>query len=175
MKKKQQHKNINKADTTSKPSPPLFPLIFLVISSLFVGSIFTFVIQFRNAEVTRESCQVIETQFISYDARYRKTKVRQIVIDCSNGKSYFIDSASITSRLKADVSELIEFENITLLIHPNGNRIVEFTSEDGKLMEFEDTIAKFGREANGFVFHSNSFLQSVCLTLKFFHQEHFSM
>ena len=43
-------------------------------------------------------------------------------------------------------------ESITLLLHPNSNTIVEFSSSHGLLLTFEETINKLDGEATGFIF-----------------------
>ncbi len=50
-----------------KDPMPLGLAIGLLIVGILLGSVFTFGMQYWNAEVTRESCIFIETQFISYD------------------------------------------------------------------------------------------------------------
>lgn len=98
--------------------------ITLLVVGLLLGSVFTFRIQYWNADITRESCTKIETQFHAYDEIRQwkhRTRIKEIAIDCGNGERYFIDGVSINTDLRNALSELSEQENITRLIHPNGN------------------------------------------------------
>ena len=53
---------------------PLGLAVFLLIAGLFLGSVFTFGMQYWNSEVTREECTLIDTQFVSYkEIRQKKT------------------------------------------------------------------------------------------------------
>ena len=134
---------------------PLGLAIFLLIVGLFLGSVFTFGMQYWNSKVTREECTLLETKFISYK-EIRKPKrpieIKEIAIDCVNDERYFIDGVSINTDLRNALSELSEQQKISLLIHPNYNTIVEFTTENGNILAFNETIRKLGGEATGFLF-----------------------
>ena len=139
-----------------KRDPMPFGLaIFLLIAGLLLGSVFTFGMQYWNAEVTREECTLIDTEFVSY-TEMRKPKrpmqIKEISIDCANGERYFIDGVSINSDLRNSLSELSGHQNIRLLIHPNSNKIVEFSTKNGTILTFDETIRKLSGEATGFLF-----------------------
>ena len=134
---------------------PLGLAIFLLIAGLFLGSVFTFGMQYWNSEVTREDCTLIDTQFVSYkEIRQpkRPMEIKEIAVDCVNNERYFIDGVSINSDLRNSLSELSKHQKIYILIHPNSNTIVEFSTENGTILTFNETIHKLGREATGFLF-----------------------
>ena len=129
--------------------------IALLVVSILLGSVFTFGMQHWNAEVTQESCTLVETQFVSYQEIHqpkRPLHIKEIVIYCANGEQYNIDGVSINTQLKDALSALSEQENISLLIHPNSNTIVEFSTENGKILAFDETIRRLGRKATIFLF-----------------------
>ncbi|MBO5868179.1 MAG: hypothetical protein J6Q54_04655, partial [Oscillospiraceae bacterium] len=43
-------------------------------------------------------------------------------------------------------------QKICILSHPNSNTIVEFSTENGTILTFNETIHKLGEEATGFLF-----------------------
>lgn len=134
---------------------PLGLAIGLFVIGIFLGSVFSFGMQYWNKEVTKDSCKVVETQFISYEEirqLKRPTEVKEIAIDCANDERYFIDGVSINTKLKNALSALSEQENIVLLIHPNSNTIVELSTEDGTILAFSETIHNLDGEATGFLF-----------------------
>ena len=138
-----------------KDPMPLALAIGLLIVGVLLGSVFTFGMQYWNEEVTRESCTIVETRFLAYDEMRqpkRPIEIKEIAIDCADGERYFIDGASINTDLRNKLSLLCVQEIITLLIHPNSNTIVEFTSESGILLIFDETINKLGMEAKEFTF-----------------------
>ena len=134
---------------------PLGLAIFLLIAGLFLGSVFTFGMQYWNSEVTREDCTLIDTQFVSYkEIRQlkRPMEIKEIAVYCVNNERYFIDGVSINSDLRNSLSELSKHQKIYILIHPNSNTIVEFSTENGTILTFNETIHKLDREATGFLF-----------------------
>ncbi len=138
-----------------KGSMSLGTAIGLLVIGILLGSVFTFGMQYINADVTRESCDLIETQFVSYDEiRHlrRPMKIKEIAIDCADDKRYFIDGVSINTELINALSELSQYDEITLLIHPNSNTILELSSENANILMFDDTISKLGGESTRFLF-----------------------
>lgn len=134
---------------------PLGFAIFLLVSGLLLGSVFVFGMQFWNAEVTRDECISVETQFASYaEMRQpgRTAGIKEIAIECVDGERYFIDGVSINTNLTDALSKLPASERIHLLIHPNTNTIVEFYTETGQILTFDETIHKLDGEATGFLF-----------------------
>ena len=134
----------------SEPMPLNLAVIMLLIGIL-LGSVFTFGMQYWNAKTTRESCAVVKTQFLSYD-EIGHINIREIAVDCADGNRYFIDGVSINDELRENLSLLSENESITLLIHPNSNTIVEFSSSHGSLLIFDETINDLDGEATRFLF-----------------------
>lgn len=134
---------------------PLRLAIFLLIAGLLLGSVFTFGMQYWNSEITREECALIDTQFVSYkEIRQPKhpLKIKEIAVDCVNDERYFVDGVSINSDLRNSLSELSNQQRIRLLIHPNSKTIVEFSTENGTILTFNETIRKLGGESEGFLF-----------------------
>ena len=138
---------------------PLGLAIFVFVACLLLGSVFTFGMQFWNSKVSREDCTRVETRLISYEERRRPryatyinaTYIKEIAVDCADGKRYFIDGACINTELKNALAELSSREKITLLIHPNGNTVVELSNKDGYLLTFDHAIGKLGNEATAFM------------------------
>ena len=153
---------------------PLGVAVFLLIAGLFLGSVFTFGMQYWNSEVAREECTLIDTQFVTYKEirqQKRPMKIKEIAVDCANDERYFIDGVSINSDLRNSLSELSQLQEIHLLIHPNSNTIVEFSTENGTILTFDETIRKLGGEATGFLFLGlfMYFCSLVGLYYTFFH------
>mgnify|MGYP003297617298 CR=1 FL=1 len=138
----------------SEPMPLNFAVIMLLIGIL-LGSVFTFGMQYWNAKTTRESCAVVKTQFLSYDEIWHAKptiNIVEIAVDCADGNRYFIDGVSINDELRENLSLLSENESITLLIHPNSNTIVEFSTDKGVILNFEEAMDKLSKEETGFLF-----------------------
>ena len=138
----------------TEPMPFNLAIVMLLIGIL-LGSVFSFGMQYWNAKTTREACTVVKTQFLSYDEIWHakpNISIVEIAVDCADGNRYFIDGVSINDELRENLSLLSENESITLLIHPNSNTIVEFSSSHGSLLIFDETINDLDGEATGFLF-----------------------
>ncbi len=116
--------------------------IFLLLAGLFLGTIFTFGMRYWHAPVSREDCTQVNTEFVSYRERTRRGSIQLIYIDCANGQRYELDGACISQPVLDGVENLQPQETITLLIHPNSDTIMEFSSESGTLMEFDDVAQR---------------------------------
>lgn len=115
---------------------------FLLRAGLFLGTIFTFGMRYWHAPVSREACIQVNTKFVSYRERTRRGSIQLIYIDCANGQRYELDGACISQPVLDGVENLRTQEPITLLIHPNSDTIMEFSSESGTLMEFDDAAQR---------------------------------
>ena len=139
-----------------KSDPMPFKLaVFMLAIGILLGSVFTFGMQYWNQNIPKEECKVVKTQFLAYDEIWHAkptVSIVEIAIDCTDGNRYFIDGVSINEELRNQLSSLSKNDNITLLIHPNSNTIVEFSSGNGILLSFDDTINKLDGEASGFLF-----------------------
>ena len=133
-----------------KSSLSMQQAIFFLIVGLLLGTVFTFGMAHWNEEIPRESCKRVETEFLDYHENRSRHSIREILIDCSNGERYSIDGVSINKELRNAVGNLSEGERIRLLIHPNSDTILEFSCNEGLILEFKDTIKKLGQEKNGF-------------------------
>ena len=70
---------------------------------------------------------------------------------CSDSERYFIDGVLINIELKNNLSQLKTNDEITLLIHPTSNSVVEFSAGDVTLINFDEAINKLGNEATEFL------------------------
>ena len=116
--------------------------IFLLLAGLFLGTVFTFGMRYWHAPVSREDCTQVNTEFVSYRERTRRGSIQLIYIDCANGQRYELDGACISQPVLDGVENLQPQEPITLLTHPNSDTIMEFSSESGTLMEFDDVAQR---------------------------------
>ena len=126
--------------------------VLLLVIGVFLGCVFTLGMQYWNQEVTRDNCTIVETQFIDYRITKNRSANREVVLNCSDSKRYFIDGELINSELKNNLSRLKINDEITLLIHPTSNSVVEFSAGDVTLINFYEAINKLGNEATSFLY-----------------------
>lgn len=82
-----------------KAPMPLGMAVTLLITGIFLGSIFSFGMQYWNEEVTREECTEIATSFLKYKSIRQRGSIKEIAIDCADSKRYFIDGVSVNTEL----------------------------------------------------------------------------
>lgn len=132
--------------------------IFLLVAGLFVGSVFIFGVPHWNERVERNECKKIEAQFLEYKKvkgihlTRPRSRFPTIAIYCTNGERYEIGSSCVNDRLLSILPKLSKNQNITLLLHPNSDVIVEFITEDEDILVFEDTIDILDFDRKGFLF-----------------------
>lgn len=135
-----------------KELPPMGEILKVLVLGLLLGTVFSFGMQYWSEEVTREECEVVDTIYLEHELlTINRAGEHEIAIDCANGERYFIHRVSVNNELRNDVWDLPEQSPITLLIHPNSNDILEFETEDGLLLEFDETIAKISEDGDGFM------------------------
>ncbi|MBQ8783723.1 MAG: hypothetical protein IJZ57_08135 [Clostridia bacterium] len=121
---------------------PLAQSVFFVILCIFIGTVCISDVLYRTDEVTKEECTYIETQFVDYHEtiKAKGNHSRGITIYCSDGEKYEISPKCINDMLRDDISELNRNSDITLLLYPESDTIVELTADNAKLLDFDESI-----------------------------------
>ena len=125
--------------------------ILLLVVGVVLGSIFTFGMQFWSNEPSYEDCTHIKTEFLSYKEIKRHGHIQEIAIDCANGERYFIDGATINDELKTNFSKLSKNDTVSIVIHPESEDVLEFSSGAINLLSFKDSIRKINVESDIFL------------------------
>ncbi|MBQ8783722.1 MAG: hypothetical protein IJZ57_08130 [Clostridia bacterium] len=114
--------------------------LFFMVLFFFLGTVNTFGIKYWNDDFKKEECTYIETKFADYQETKKSIiyKDKGITVYCTNGESYDINPACINKMLRDDISELEKYSDITILVHPDSNEIVELTANDVKLLDFNN-------------------------------------
>lgn len=116
---------------------PLSQTIFLLLIGFVLGPLFTIANSWAINIVSEDECIPVETQFSGYRAIYRQFGVKGFDIDCSDGNTYEIDFYDTTEEIKNKIPLLQEGDELSLLIHPKENRILELTIGEDTLITFE--------------------------------------
>ena len=139
----------------NKNEIPMSACIFFLIVGLVLGTIFTFGSSYWQSKVTREECEVVETEFVSLETRsrpriYRFGIIEETYIICSNGEDYLL---RYTPQGTSDaLRELRPQEEITLLLHPNGGDVLEVSTTEKTILPFEKANSSNYKEGIGFIF-----------------------
>lgn len=131
-----------------------FGALLLALICLFIGTVFTVGMQYWNKSVKPQDCERVSTQFVSYEKNYGRGKnshhLHEIDIKCADGREYTIDGSCLSKEVISKVSALKKGDNITLLLHPKGDQIIEFCVNNSIIMEFDESMSRLRVESNGF-------------------------
>jgi uncharacterized integral membrane protein len=139
----------------NKKEAPISVCIFLLVVGLLLGTVFTFFALTGQSKVTREECEVVETEFLSLETRSRLRidrfgTIEETYIICSNGEDYLL-----RYREKGTYDALLELhpqDEITLLLHPNSGHLLQISSNSKIILPFEKANSANYKEGIGFIF-----------------------
>ena len=123
---------------------------FLLIAGLFMGTVFTFGMQYWNAPVTQEDAIHATVVYSSYTESRRDGHVKEIIVRFEDHDQLYIDGSCINEQVRDGLETIAPGMKVDLMIHPNSNTILDFRMGNSVVLEFEDTSAKLTNEAKGF-------------------------
>ena len=124
---------------------------FLLIIGLFMGTIFTFGMQFWNSSIDEEDAIMDTAIFASYDVRHGKSgSTKEIIVRFEDREQLYIDGVCVTDALINQLKAVKHGDELMLTIHPNSNTILELQYGNKLLLEFDQTTKKLMNEATGF-------------------------
>lgn len=129
--------------------------IIVAIASLIVGSVFVFGMRYWNAQVERDDCEVVTTQLesIKIVRRLCDSEPRYVNIKCTNGSSYDIENACLSSSLLSALESLPEGTQLTLTLHPNSEgNVLELSADGTILLDFDTAVSRLGKNATAFFY-----------------------
>lgn len=124
---------------------------FLLIAGLFLGTVFTFGMQYWNAPVTQEDAIHTTDVFSSYTKNRRNGDVKEIIVRFENHEQLYIDGSCINEQVWDGLEMISPGMEVELMIHPNSNTILDFRKGNLVVLEFENTSEKLANEATGFM------------------------
>ena len=123
---------------------------FLLIAGLFLGTVFTFGMQYWNAPVARGDAIHATVVFSSYTESRRDGHVKEIIVRFEDHEQLYIDGSCINEQVRNGLDTIAPGMKVDLLIHPNSNTILDFRMGNSVVLEFENTSEKLASEATGF-------------------------
>lgn len=135
-----------------------FTCWFLIIAGGFIGTVFTFGMQYWNAPVAQEEARQVTAVYESHELYYsRKRNGRQgalssISLQFSDYERLSIDSACVGQSLLDDLVALNEGDVLTMLVHPNSDTVLSMHHGSKELLNFDEAVKDLSGEATGFLF-----------------------
>ena len=124
---------------------------FLLIAGFIMGTVFTFGMQYWSAPVTKEESIHATAIYESYATQREQGRVKEIIIRFKDHEQLYIDGACINDRLLNSIDSLVPGTELSMIVHPNSNTILELHADNQVLLEFQNTSEKLTGEATGFM------------------------
>jgi len=124
---------------------------FLLIAGFIMGTVFTFGMQYWNAPVTREESIHTTAIYESYATQQEQGRVKEIIVRFKDHEQLYIDGACINDMLLNSIDSLVPGTELSMIVHPNSNTIMELHADNQVLLDFQDTVEKLTAEATGFM------------------------
>ena len=124
---------------------------FLLIAGFIMGTVFTFGMQYWNAPVTKEESIHATAIYESYTTQREQGRVKEIIVRFKDHEQLYIDGTCINDRLLNSIDSLVPGTELSMIVHPNSNTILELHADNQVLLEFQNTSEKLTGEATGFM------------------------
>lgn len=124
---------------------------FLMIAGMIMGTVFTFGMQYWNAPVTQEEAIHTTAIYESYATQREQGRVKEIIVRFEDHEQLYIDGVCINDKLLNSIDNLAPGLELSMIVHPNSNTIMELYADNQVLLEFQKTSEKLAGEATGFM------------------------
>ena len=124
---------------------------FLLIAGLIMGTVFTFGMQYWNAPVTKEESIHTTAIYESYATQREQGRVKEIIVRFKDHEQLYIDGVCINDTLLNSIDSFVPGIELSMIVHPNSNTIMELHADNQVLLEFQNTSEKLTGEATGFM------------------------
>lgn len=142
---------------------------FTLIFGLLLGSFVVLYALQWSPSATWENSIHDTARFILHDVgRGRKGGLRQIFIICEERDLLVVETPCATWALADALDELESGTELTLVIHPNGETVLELWAEGRQLLEFQESAKRLRQDRNflmvvGLIFYGFALDSTVCL------------
>jgi len=124
---------------------------FLLIAGLIMGTVFTFGMQYWSASITQDEAFRATAVYTSYKEQLEQGRVKEIILQFEDHEQLYIDGACITEALREKIHKLDPGMELSLVIHPNSNTIMELKAGKSVLLDFRNSSERLTGEATDFM------------------------
>ena len=114
----------------------------LLITGLIMGTVFTFGMQYWNAPITQEEAIHTTAIYESYATQRERGRVKEIILRFEDHEQLYIDGVCISDELLDSIDNLAPSTELSMIVHPNSNTIMELHADNQMLLEFQNTSEK---------------------------------
>ena len=145
--------------------------VFVLVVGLLLGTVFTFGMNYWNAPVTREDAVPVTAIYAKrIESLEDGGRVKEIILRFEDHEQLHIDGCCVTEELRGAIDALEPGEEITALVHPNVNTVLELTVDGVVLMDLYTSVEQLTDEKVGFRYlgifmYAGAIFAAACLIL----------
>lgn len=125
---------------------------FIVIAGIVLGTVFTFGMRYWESSVSKEDAIFVEATFSSYEGIYKRGDLKEIKMIFQDRKQLFIDGTCCSQSVQDKLESLKPGSVLQMYVHPRSSTILEIKTDNGSILQFEESIKKLSSEVTGFLF-----------------------
>lgn len=125
---------------------------FIVIAGIVLGTVFTFGMRYWESSVSKEDAIFVEATFSSYEGIYKRGDLKEIKMIFQDRKQLFIDGTCCSQSVQDKLESLKPGSVLQMYVHPQSSTILEIKTDNGSILQFEESVKKLSSEVTGFLF-----------------------
>ena len=130
----------------------LVEAIILLITGLIMGTVFVYGSLYWDAPIEREDAVELTATFDAFRiVKGRRHSTKEIRISFSDYDTLYIDGACASKEVVDGIRALIKGKAVTILKHPNSNKIWELWQEDRCVLSLETAQYRMKNERTAFI------------------------
>ena len=129
-----------------------FSFSFSLIVTSIIAIVFTFVVPFYNAPIEKSEAISITATFSDYSKIRSKGVVQSLMLSFHNHTSLRIDRTCINDKLISELDNIEAYTQVSMLVHPNSNNIMELSYNGKEILNFEYSKNKMNFITNIIIF-----------------------
>ena len=122
------------------------------IGGIIIGTVFCFGMPYWQGNVDIYETNAVSGYFDVYTVNSKNGNIKNIRVQLTNQKRYKIDSSCINDNLLENLQKIKPGTQIDILLHPRSNYVMQLSTKDSELLNFETSRKLMAGEARGFVY-----------------------
>lgn len=115
----------------------IFSLSFSLIVTSIIATVFTFIVPFFYAPIEKSEAISVTASFSDYSKLRSKGVVQLLMLSFHNHTRLRIDRTCINDKLISELDNMEAYTQVSMLVHPNSNNIMELSYKGKEILTFE--------------------------------------
>ena len=129
---------------------PKAAAVFLIVSGIFLGTVFTVGMHFWESPVTKANAIRVNAAFSSCEETNQYGRTQEIIVRFSDYEQLTIDGVCLSNEVVSKVEALKPGTVLSMYVHPRSSTILEMVDNGEVIIAFNETVSKLSAEVSGF-------------------------